>query len=130
MKKMSMRSVVAAVFLISLGIIFGVVLVSSFKGVDLSFAGEDVKLGAKQAPVKPNTMLQSLNEAFHSVGETVTPSVVYVEVVTGGGESDEGGSDGEDRMINPNFSTDFLDRILNSRCRNKVRNKVSVPVSL
>ena len=74
---MSTKSILAAVFLISLGIIFGVVLVSSFKGVDFSFAGEDVKLGAQQAPVKPNSTLQALNEAFHDVGKTVTPSVVY-----------------------------------------------------
>ena len=99
MKKMSMKSVVAAVFLISLGIIFGVVLVSSFKGVDISFAGDDVKLGAKQAPVKLNTTLQSLNEAFHSVGETVTPSVVYVEVEMGGGEPEEGAPDDQSEFF-------------------------------
>ena len=77
---MSTKSILAAIFLISLGIIFGVVLVSSFKGVDFSFAGEDVKLGAQQTPVKPNATLQALNEAFHNVGKTVTPSVVFVQV--------------------------------------------------
>jgi serine protease Do len=108
MKKMSMRSVVAAVFLISLGIIFGVVLVSSFKGVDFSFAGDDVKLGAKQAPVKPNSTLQALNDAFHSVGQTVTPSVVYVQVETSGGsESEEGGSDDQSEFFHKFFGPDF-----------------------
>jgi len=77
---MSTKSILAAVFLISLGIIFGVVLVSSFKGVDFSFAGDDVKLGAQQAPLKPNSTLQALNEAFHTVSKTVTPSVVFVKV--------------------------------------------------
>ncbi|HVN47342.1 MAG TPA: Do family serine endopeptidase [Bacteroidota bacterium] len=107
MKKMSMKSVVAAVFLISLGIVFGVVLVSSFKGVDFSFAGDDVKLGAKQAPVKPNATLQLLNDAFHSVGETVTPSVVYVEVETSGSESEEGAPDDQSEFFHRFFGPDF-----------------------
>jgi S1-C subfamily serine protease len=77
---MSTKSVVTAVVLISLGIIFGVVLVSSFKGVDLSFAGEDVKLGSQNAQMKPNATLQALNEAFRAIGKTATPSVVYVRV--------------------------------------------------
>lgn len=77
---MSSKSVIMAVALIGLGIIFGVVLVSSFKGVDVSFAGEDVKLGATSAPVKPNSTLMALNEAFHEVGKAVTPSVVYIRV--------------------------------------------------
>jgi serine protease Do len=77
---MSTKSVLAAVFLISLGIIFGVVMVSSFKGVDFSFAGEDVKLGAQQNQTKPNSTLQALNEAYHNISKTVTPSVVYVKV--------------------------------------------------
>ena len=79
---MSTKSVLAAVFLISLGIIFGVVLVSSFKGVDLSFAGEDVKLGSQNAPAKANATLQALNQAFHEISHTVTPSVVYITVET------------------------------------------------
>ncbi|HEY6952652.1 MAG TPA: trypsin-like peptidase domain-containing protein, partial [Bacteroidota bacterium] len=77
---MSSKSVITAVVLISLGIIFGVVLVSSFRGVDISFAGEDVKLGAASAPVKPNSTMMALNEAFHEVGKAVTPAVVYIRV--------------------------------------------------
>ena len=37
---MTSKSVLVAVLLISLGIIFGVILVSSFKGVNFSLAGE------------------------------------------------------------------------------------------
>jgi serine protease Do len=105
---MSTKSVLAAVFLISLGIIFGVVLVSSFKGVDFSFAGEDVKLGAQQAPLKPNPALQALNEAFHNVGKTVTPSVVFVQVEMSG-ESESGSDSQQDpgqffhRFFGPDF---------------------------
>jgi serine protease Do len=110
---MSTKSVLAAVFLISLGIIFGVVLVSSFKGVDFSFAGEDVKLGAQQAPIKPNSTLQALNDAFHNVGKTVTPSVVFVQVEM----SQESESDSQDdqnqffyKFFGPNFKFDMPKR--------------------
>lgn len=86
---MSTKSVVTAVVLISLGIIFGVVLVSSFKGVDLSFAGEDVKLRSQNASTRPNATLQALNEAFHAIGKTATPSVVYVRVESKPAENSE-----------------------------------------
>lgn len=90
---MSSKSVITAVVLIGLGIVFGVVLVSSFKGVDLSFAGEDVKLGTTYAPVKPNPTLLALNEAFHEVSKAVTPSVVYIRVESK--PSDSGGDDSQ-----------------------------------
>jgi len=110
---MSKKSIVAAVFLISLGIIFGVVLVSSFKGVDFSFAGEDVKLGAQQAPLKPNSTLQALNDALHSVGKTVTPSVVYVQVEMSG-ESESNSQDDQNqffyKFFGPNFKFDMPKR--------------------
>jgi len=103
---MSTKSVLAAVFLISLGIIFGVVLVSSFKGVDFSFAGDDVKLGAQQAPIKPNSTLQALNEAFHNVGKTVTPSVVYVQVEMSG-ESESDSQEDQNQFFHRFFGPDF-----------------------
>jgi len=77
---MSAKSVLTAVLLIGLGIIFGVVLVSSFKGVGASFAGEDVSLGASSPPVKANAALLALNEAFHNISKEVTPTVVYITV--------------------------------------------------
>ncbi|MBI3005053.1 MAG: Do family serine endopeptidase [Ignavibacteriales bacterium] len=77
---MSFRSVITAVLLIGLGIIFGVVLVSSFKGVGASFAGEDVNLGASSPPIKSNATLLALNEAFHNISKEVTPTVVYITV--------------------------------------------------
>lgn len=111
MKTFSTKSIVAAVFLITLGIIFGVVLVSSFKGVEFSFAGDNITLGAKEAPVKPNETLYALNEAFHQVGVTVTPSVVYVEV-----EMDPGSDRENDisqffyRFFGPDFKFDMPKR--------------------
>ncbi len=93
---MSSKSIITAVVLIGLGIIFGVVLVSSFKGVDVSFAGEDVKLGSANAPVKANATLLALNEAFHEVGEAVTPSVVYIRVES---KPSEGSDDDAQRFF-------------------------------
>jgi serine protease Do len=110
---MSTKSTLAAVFLISLGIIFGVVLVSSFKGVDFSFAGDDVKLGAQQAPIKPNATLQALNEAFHEVGKTVTPSVVYVQVEMSGESESDSQEDPNQfffKFFGPNFKFDMPKR--------------------
>jgi serine protease Do len=110
---MSTKSVLAAVLLISLGIIFGVVLVSSFKGVDFSFAGEDVRLGAQQNQMKPNSTLQALNEAYHNIGKTVTPSVVYVQVeMSGGSESDSQEDPGQffHRFFGPDFKFDMPKR--------------------
>ena len=76
---MSTKSVVVAVLLIGLGIVFGVVLVSSFKGVDVSFAGTDVTIGSSEAPIRPDQALVSLNTAMHTISKEVTPSVVYIE---------------------------------------------------
>ena len=108
---MSTKSILAAVFLISLGIIFGVVLVSSFKGVDFSFAGEDVKLGAQQAPIKPNSTLQALNDAFHTVSKTVTPSVVFVKVeMDQESDSQDDGNQFFHRFFGPDFKFDMPKR--------------------
>jgi serine protease Do len=79
---MSMKSVVVAVLLITVGIIFGVTLVSSFKGVDFTFAGQDVKLGAQSKASTPHPTLQSLNEAYHGIAKEVTPAVVYIIVTS------------------------------------------------
>ncbi len=108
---MTSKSVLVAVLLISLGIIFGVILVSSFKGVNFSLAGENIKLGAKESPIKANPTMIALNEAFHEIGKTVTPSVVYVEVEMESG-SDEGGdpSDFFHRFFGPDFKFDMPKR--------------------
>ncbi len=79
---MSTKSVVVAMLLIALGIVFGVALVSSFKGVDLTFATQDVKLGAQSKGSTAYPALQALNEAYHAVAKDVTPAVVYITVVS------------------------------------------------
>jgi serine protease Do len=79
---MSTKSVIAAVLLIALGIVFGVTLVSTFKGVDLTFATQDVKLGAQSKSSTAHPSLQALNEAYHAIAKDVTPTVVFITVVS------------------------------------------------
>ena len=86
---MGRKSVFSAIFLIAVGIIFGVVLISSFKGVESSFASQDVKLGAQTQAKTVNPTLKALNEAFHAVANNVTPSVVYIQVKSKPQDDDE-----------------------------------------
>jgi serine protease Do len=101
---MSTRSVVIAVLLISLGIVFGVTLVSSFKGVDFTFAGQDVKLGAQSKSPAPPPSLQALNEAYHAISKEVTPSVVYI-IVTSKPRSTRDNQNPFFRFFGPDFQT-------------------------
>jgi len=79
---MSTKSIVTAVLLVGLGIVFGVVLVSSYKGVDLSFAGGPVQLGSQSSPPRASGALQSLNEAYAAISKELIPTVVYIEVIS------------------------------------------------
>src|SRR5712692_1538488 len=79
---MSKKPVLAAIFLITLGIVFGAVLVSSFKGgVELGLAGDSqVKLGAP-SPFKGQTFdAKGASKAFIEVSKAVTPTVVSISV--------------------------------------------------
>ena len=87
---MSTKSVVAAVLLIGLGIIFGVILVSTFKGVDVTFAQDPPQIGSKAPAQKVNPALAALNEAFHNVSKDVTPSVVYITVKSSAPKDQDG----------------------------------------
>ncbi len=77
------RSIIAAFFFITIGIIFGAVLVSDFDGVDLGFAQQkQIKLGADKLPTKADLNLQAANDAFVKVSKEATPSVVSIVVTT------------------------------------------------
>ncbi|MBW7887772.1 MAG: Do family serine endopeptidase [Bacteroidetes bacterium] len=77
------RSVLAAVFFIAVGIIFGVALVTDFDGIPLGKAQtKEVKLGADRKPSNANVDLKAANDAFVAVGKEATPSVVYIVVTT------------------------------------------------
>jgi serine protease Do len=81
---MTKKSILAAVFLIFLGIIFGVVLVSNFQGtIEKGFAGRsDVQIGAATPIQNPNAKSKELSRAFIDVSKAVTPTVVTVNVTT------------------------------------------------
>ena len=89
---MSKKSVLAAIFLIFMGIIFGAVLVSSFHGgVEPGFAGDpQVKLGAPSQIKNLSSDTKGLSKAFIEVSKAVTPTVVSITVTTKGKEKPEG----------------------------------------
>ena len=81
---MSKKSVLAAIFLIFVGIVFGVVLVSSYRGgVEPGFAGDpQVKLGAPSQIKNPSVDPKGLSKAFVEVSKVVSPTVVTITVTT------------------------------------------------
>jgi serine protease Do len=84
---MSKKSVLVALVLITVGIIFGVVLVSTFDGgVAPGFArgGGDVVLGGPVPVSAQSEVLRALGENFTAVAKAVTPSVVAITVTTEG----------------------------------------------
>ena len=103
---MSMKSIVVAVLLIGLGIVFGVILVSSFKGVDVTFAQDPPQIGSKAPAQKVNPALQALNEAFHNVAKDITPSVVYITVKSSSSSKEEDGSGRFFHFFGPEFRMD------------------------
>lgn len=88
---MSKKSVLAAIFLIFVGIVFGVVLVSNFRGtIEPGFAGDgQVKLGSQTQIKNPPTEANALSKAFIEVSKAVTPTVVSITVTTKGKKGSE-----------------------------------------
>lgn len=77
---MKNKNVFGVAALITLGIMFGAVLVSGFGFVRPGLA--DIKLGADKPPVEVNGDLNSFSQAFIEVAEKVTPSIVQINVVS------------------------------------------------
>ena len=80
---MSKRTLLTAVSLISVGIVFGVVLMTSISenALERVFA-QEANLGASTAPVQTPAALKALNDQFVAVSEATTQSVVSISVVT------------------------------------------------
>ncbi len=77
------RSIFAAFLFITIGIIFGAVLVSDIDGVDLGIAQQkQIKLGSDRSVSKTDFNLQAANDAFVKVSREATPSVVSIVVTT------------------------------------------------
>jgi serine protease Do len=84
-KDMQKKQILTAIGLITLGIIFGVFLVTDLgTGIRLGFAGDtqEVKLGGPVPIQTQNTTIRALSDNFIAVAKAVTPSVVGVSAVT------------------------------------------------
>ncbi len=101
---MNKKSVIAAVGLICIGIIFGVVLVSGLRTVDVGFAGnrQQVKLETQSGSTKGSLDLKSANDGFVAIAKKLTPTVVGVTVTT---KAKQGGRDFNDffHFFGPDF---------------------------
>jgi serine protease Do len=102
---MSKKSVLAAIFLIFIGIIFGAVLVSSFKGgIEPGFAGDpQVKLGAPSQLKTHSFDTKGFSKAFAEVSKAVSPTVVSITVTTKGKEKSSDDMNDFFHFFGPNF---------------------------
>ncbi len=82
--RMNKKSILAAIALISVGIIFGALLVSGIQGVGMGIAafGGDVKLGAQNSPLKSIPDVKNLEDAYITVANTVRTTVVSIQATT------------------------------------------------
>ncbi|RPI66942.1 MAG: trypsin, partial [Ignavibacteriae bacterium] len=80
---MSKRNLLTAVALIGVGIVFGVVLMTTIGGnaIDRAFAAGG-SLGSGSAPVPASEAVKALNNQFVAVSDAVTKSVVSISVKT------------------------------------------------
>ncbi len=76
---MKIKSVLGAAALVTIGILFGALLVSGFGLVRPGFA--DINLGANNPPVNLDADATSFSKAFIEVAEKVTPAIVQITVV-------------------------------------------------
>jgi serine protease Do len=83
---MKNKPMIAAIVLVAVGVVIGAAVVSFFgdEGVSSAFAQvrKRIELGTGQPPVKMESSVQALNNAFIAVNKAVNPSVVTVGVLT------------------------------------------------
>ena len=81
---MKQRPLLTALGLVSVGIVFGVVLMSTLgsNAIESLFAAGITDLGAKQAPSTAPAAVKALNDQFVAVSNAVTNSVVSISVKT------------------------------------------------
>ncbi len=77
------KSIVASVFLVVIGVIFGAAVVINFDSISPGSAQtKSVKLGANRPAAAINPDLKMMNNAFMNVAKNATPSVVSIVVTT------------------------------------------------
>ena len=77
--KMKVKGILGAIALVTIGVLFGALLVSGFGLVRPGFA--DINLGANNPPVNLDADATSFSKAFIEVAEKVTPAIVQINVV-------------------------------------------------
>lgn len=90
---MDRRTLFAAIALVAIGMVLGIVLVSHVGSGDAigavlaqSRPASSAQLGAKQPPIQLSESVRQLNRVFVDVANAVMPSVVGIRVVSKGGE--------------------------------------------
>lgn len=78
---MSRKSIIAAGFVVMFALIFAAVLIANFSGVKLLHSDTQIEFNTTP-PLKPNTDIKSLNDAFVDISKAVTPTVVSIVVKT------------------------------------------------
>lgn len=80
---MSKRTLLTAIGLIGIGVVFGVAVMTNFgsNAIERAFA-QGTTLGAQTAPVATPPLVQALNDQFVAVSEATTKSVVFISVQT------------------------------------------------
>jgi serine protease Do len=88
---MSKKSIFVALFLITIGIVFGALIVSNApQGVGLSLAGgkDNIKLGAPAPPISGGGDARLAPNSFVAVAKAVTPTVVSITVTSSNKKGD------------------------------------------
>ncbi len=78
------KTIIASVLFVSIGIVMGVLLVSSFNSntVNRFFADEGGPIGTDSAPVHLQSNAKTINDAMVAASDAVLPSVVSIGVIT------------------------------------------------
>ncbi len=79
------RPLVAAIFLVALGLVFGATLVTGFgswKGMSIAFGAGQPELGGPAPEIPDNQALESLNGSFVAIAKAVQPTIVQINVKT------------------------------------------------
>src|ERR1035441_6393428 len=79
------RPYVAALFLLAIGLVFGVTLVSGFgswKGMNIAFGSSDISLGGPMPNLPDGQALAEINGSFVAISKAVQPTIVQINVKT------------------------------------------------
>jgi len=79
------RPIIAATFLVVLGLVFGATLVTGFggwKGMSIAFGASEPTLGGPLPELPNDQALASVNGSFVAISKAVQPTIVQINVKT------------------------------------------------